>query len=57
MKKSFLFCLIFCIAIIANGQIEITHYIDSIAAKYIAKNHGNALIIGINTGGKEQIFT
>ncbi len=57
MKKSFLFCLIFCIAIIANGQIEITHYIDSIAAKHIAKNHGNALIIGINTGGKEQIFT
>ncbi len=57
MKKIILSSCIFIIAIVAKGQNDITHFIDSIAAKHLLKNHGLALIIGININGKEQLFT
>ena len=53
MKKIILSSCIFIIAIVAKGQNDITHFIDSIAAKHLKKNHGLAMIIGINISGKE----
>lgn len=56
MNKIALTLIILFTGFKAQSQPEITRFIDSLAAKHLAINHGKALIIGINTGGQEQIF-
>ena len=57
MKKLFLTTLLFVLSRVTNAQDTIASYIDNIAASELKKNHGLALVIGVNVDGKERIFT